>query len=59
MPVFRVGELLVVATFGLRLVINCVKADDTLQKDVQFRVGRRIFRDLEQGSKNVYPALQF
>jgi hypothetical protein len=58
-PVFRVGELLVVAALGLRLVVNRIEADDTLQKGVQLRVGRRFLRDFEQGSENVYPDLEF
>ena len=49
-----VRELLVEPTFRLRLIVNAVEADDTLQEDMELRVGRRILRNLEERKENIF-----
>jgi hypothetical protein len=52
-PALGVRELLVRPPLGLRLIVDRVKADDTLKEDVQLRVRARILGDLEERLEEV------
>ena len=41
----------------LRFIVNGVETDDALKEDMQFGVGRRISRHLEEGLEYVYSSL--
>lgn len=53
MPISWIRELLVDAPLDLTLVVHAVKSNHSLKENVEFGMTVRIFRDFEQGLKNV------